>query len=169
MSTLNDIKESIQEMAGINGKANNMVFDAEVKAVSDEYITIESDGMELTQVRTCATTNGNKQNFRIYPKVGSSVVCLDLAGDRRDIIVIQYSEIDRVSIHEGKHTTANADELLKQLKNLTDRVDALYNAINYSAFGTADGGKVLQANMQAYLVGKQSEDYSKIEDKTLKH
>lgn len=169
MSTLGDIKQTIQEIAAQNGVAKKMVFDAEVVSVSDEFISIRAEGMEITEVRTCAVTDGNKNNIRIYPKVGSSVVCLDIGGDQRDIIVLQYSEIDKISIHKGEHTTVYGDLLVEQLKNLTDRVDALYNVLGGWKVIPQDGGQALKTLVDSMLTGKKSEDYSKVEDKTLIH
>ena len=169
MSTLGDIKQIIQEIAAQNGVAKKMVFDAEVVSVSDEFISIRTEDMEITEVRTCAVTDGNKNNIRIYPKVGSSVVCLDIGGDQRDIIVLQYSEIDKISIHKGEHTTIYGDLLVDQLKNLTDRVDALYNVLSGWKVIPQDGGQALKTLVDSMLTGKQSEDYSKVEDKTLIH
>lgn len=169
MSTLGDIKQTIQEIAAQNGVAKKMVFDAEVVSVSDEFISIRTEDMEITEVRTCAVTDGNKNNIRIYPKVGSSVVCLDIGGDQRDIIVLQYSEIDKISIHKGEHTTIYGDLLVDQLKNLTDRVDALYNVLSGWKVIPQDGGQALKTLVDSMLTGKQSEDYSKVEDKTLIH
>lgn len=169
MSTLGDIKQTIQEIAAQNGVAKKMVFDAEVVSVSDEFISIRTEDMEITEVRTCAVTDGNKNNIRIYPKVGSSVVCLDIGGDQRDIIVLQYSEIDKISIHKGEHTTVYGDLLVEQLKNLTDRVDALYNVLSGWKVIPQDGGQALKTLVDSMLTGKKSEDYSKVEDKTLIH
>lgn len=169
MSALNDIKELIQKIAANNGRADNMVFEAEVVSVEDETIVIWSEEMELTRVRTCAATDNNANNLRIYPKKGSSVVCLDIAGDRRDIIVLQYSEIDKISLHKGEHTTVYGDLLVEQLKNLSGRVDALYNLFSSWTPVAQDGGSALKTLASSTLAGKQGEDYSKIEDNTLKH
>lgn len=169
MSTLDEIKRAIQQMAYAHGRADNMIFEAEVADVQDETISVRTEDMELTSVRTCATTDGNKQNLRIYPKVGSTVVCLDLGGDRRDIIVLQYSEIDKVTIHKGEHTSLYGDLLVDQLNNLTKRVDAIYDMFSNWTPTPQDGGAALKTQATAKLTGKQSEDYSKVEDKTLMH
>lgn len=169
MSILEEIKRAIREIAKENGEAKNMVFEAEVVSVQDETISVRSEEMELTEVRTCSVTDGNSRNLRIYPKVGSTVVCLDIGGDRRDIIVLQYSEIDRISIHEGRHTSVNADLLVEQLKNLTGRVDALYQGIQQAVPTPQDGGSAILTTIKAKIAGKQSEDYSKVEDETLMH
>lgn len=169
MSTLDEIKRAIREIAKENGVANDMVFEAEVVSVQDETITIKAEDMEMSEVRTCATTDGNKQNLRIYPKVGSTVVCLDLGGDRRDIIVLQYSEIDKVTVHKGEHTSLYGDLLVDQLNNLTKRVDAIYDMFSSWTPTPQDGGAALKTQATAKLTGKQSEDYSKVEDKTLMH
>lgn len=168
MSTLEEIKRAIREMS--SGHIDGMIFEAEVVKVSDETISVKEDGTELTEVRTCADTDGDRQNLRIYPKVGSTVVCLDLSGDKRtDIIVIQYSKIEKVTIHGGEHTSVNGDLLVEQLKNLTARVDALYDAFRSWTPAAQDGGSALKTTAMAKISGKQSEDYSRVEDKTIKH
>lgn len=170
MSTLGEIKKAIQNIAATQGRADSMLFEAEVVSVSDETITVKADGMELTDVRTCASTDGDNQNFRIYPKVGSTVVCIDLSGSRRtDCLVLQYSLIDKVSIHEGKHTAIYGDLLVEQLKNLSGRVDALYEGIQQAVPTPQDGGAAILGTLKGKIAGKQSEDYSKVEDKTLIH
>lgn len=169
MSALSEIKDLIQQIAANNGRADNMVFEAEVIEVEDETITIWAEDMELTRVRTCASSDGDTQNLRIYPVVGSTVVCLDIAGDRRDIVVLQYSAIDHVTIHGGKHTTINGDLLVDQLQNLTDRVDALYEAFKNWSPVSQDGGSALKGLLTTALSKNKTEDYSKVEDKTIKH
>lgn len=168
MSTLDEIKRAIREIAKENGVANDMVFEAEVVSVQDETISVRTEDMELTSVRTCATTDGNKQNLRIYPKVGSTVVCMDLGGDRRDIIVLQYSDIDKVTLHKGAHTSVYGDLLVEQLNNLTKRVDAIYDMFSGWTPTPQDGGAALKTQASSKLI-YQSEDYSKVEDKTLMH
>ena len=168
MTALEEIKELIRKIAQ-NGKSSDLVFEAEVVKVSDETITIRTEGMDISEVRTCSATDGNRQNLRIYPRIDSTVVCLDIGGDRRDIIVLQYSDIEKISIHGGEHTSVNGDLLVEQLKNLTDRVDTLYDIFKSWTPVAQDGGSALKATATTKMAGKRREDYSRIEDETLKH
>ena len=63
----------------------------------------------------------------------------------------------------------NADLLVEQLKNLTERVDALYQGIKQAVPTPQDGGSAILTTLKAKIAGKRSGDYSKVEDNTLKH
>lgn len=172
MSTLGEIKEALLSIASVQGKANDMIFEAVVDDLNEGTrgtIGVSVNGMHLSNVRLCATGDNAQGNMFIGPPLGSTVLCLDIAGDRRDVVVIMFSKVDTVTFFEGKHTIANADVMVKQLQNLSKRVDALYNAINKGVPGSADGGAALQKSMQGFIAGKTSEDWKDCQDNRITH
>jgi len=90
------IKKLIQNIADHERPA---LFSAKVKSVSGDTCTVQIGKLELTDVRLRAICNGKSDTLRITPKEGSIVLLADLSdGGMRDLVVIQYSEIDEVFI-----------------------------------------------------------------------
>lgn len=171
MSRIEELRTAIQAIAEQSvGNTNDLVFEAEVAEVQDETITILTEGMRLTDVRTCAMTDGDDANLRIYPAVGSTVVCLDAsAGARRDVVVLQYSAIRKITVNGGEQSVPNGTELKSQLEVMSQRIDALYDAIRNSPTGKQDGGELYKQSMVTSLADVKKERFDEIEDKTLLH
>ncbi len=70
----------------------------------------------------------------------------------------------------GSETTANATELQKQLNVMSQRVDALFNAIKSGVPSSMDGGAAYKASMVGILsAASQKEDFSNMIDNKIKH
>lgn len=70
----------------------------------------------------------------------------------------------------GSETTANANDLKKQLTTMSGRIDALFNAIKSGVPAPMDGGAAYKASMTGILsAASQKEDFSNIIDDKIKH
>lgn len=70
----------------------------------------------------------------------------------------------------GSETTANATDLKKQLTIMSQRVDALFNAIKSGVPAPMDGGAAYKASMTGILsAASQKEDFSNMIDDKIKH
>lgn len=70
----------------------------------------------------------------------------------------------------GSETTANANDLKKQLTTMSGRIDALFNAIKSGVPAPMDGGAAYKTSMTAILsAASQKEDFSNIIDDKIKH
>lgn len=70
----------------------------------------------------------------------------------------------------GSETTANANDLKKQLTIMSARIDALFNAIKTGVPAPMDGGAAYKASMTGILAAaSKKEDFSNIIDDKIKH
>jgi hypothetical protein len=70
----------------------------------------------------------------------------------------------------GSETTANANDLKKQLTTMSRRIDALFNAIKSGVPAPMDGGAAYKTSMIGILAAaSQKEDFSNIIDDKIKH
>lgn len=70
----------------------------------------------------------------------------------------------------GSETTANANDLKKQLTTMSGRIDALFNAIKSGVPAPMDGGAAYKASMTGILsAASQKEDFSNMIDDKIKH
>lgn len=172
MGVLNDIREVIREIAAQESEQRTPFHVGTVKSVSDdgETCSVEFDGAEWTDVRLTAVTDGSC-DVKMYPKVNSYVIVADLSnGSLTDLVVVTYSQFDRIELGEAKHTSANADTLKDELTKLTKRVDILYDAIRNGVPTAQDGGAALQKTMVAILeTATDKESWNDIEDKNIMH
>lgn len=118
------LKESLIRYLGLNKKPYNIFF-AKVRSVQDYTCGIEVSDIELTGVSLCATINENKNNLIIKPKIGSDVLVADLSGGEfRTLVVIQYTEVESISLNGGKLGG------LINIEGLTDKINKLIDAFN---------------------------------------
>lgn len=70
----------------------------------------------------------------------------------------------------GSETTANATDLKKQLTIMSQRIDALFNAIQSGVPSPMDGGAAYKTSMTGILsAASQKEDFSNMIDDKIKH
>lgn len=81
----------------------------EVVSVDGDLCVCRLDELEIPDVRLSAIPEGSADGLLITPKVGSVVMVADLsAGTLRDLMVVQYTEIETIRFHQGA-TTITAD------------------------------------------------------------
>lgn len=125
MNELSKIKKSIKNIAKDGSAAK--VFTAKVKSVSGETCDIEYDGALLTDVRLRAVINGKNSKMLITPKIDSYVLIMDMNGDYTNLVVLNYSEIDRIDIDVETDIIINGgkNDGLVKIRELTEKLNDL--------------------------------------------
>jgi len=94
-----EIRHNIERIANSN---NRSLFHAIVRSVNGDVCTIEYGNTILTDVRLTAISDVSDNAIVVIPKVGSAVVVADLSmGNMRDLVIIQYSTIESITINGG--------------------------------------------------------------------
>lgn len=173
MSTLNDIRQTIIDIAHQNASQRTAWHIAKVVSIDNggETCTVSCDNAQWTDVRLTAIADGNT-NFKVYPTIGSMVMVADLSnGQMADLAVIMFSQFSKMEFGSAEHTAVNGDILKQELDKLSNRVDLLYNAIKNGqpAKGSSDGGEAYQSTMLAILGEPDEEDWNSIQDENIKH
>jgi len=169
MTREQEIRELIRKIANNNTLG---VFTAEVVSVeTNNTCTIQIHDLKLTGVRLTSVTNKSTNTIVITPSVGSVVSVIDMGGEYRDLVVFQYTEIDKITINGGYLGGLTiTPELVTQLGNLSNRLDAVILALENGEVATGDGGASYKATVVAALkLITDKEDFSNIEDNTIKH
>jgi hypothetical protein len=107
MNVYSEIAGKIKSIARADGLRQSVIFSAKVEKVEGETCTITIDEVPITGVRLRAVVNNNAEQLLIQPKVGSYVMVADL-GELRQVVVVAYSEIDKIHIKIG-NTTVDID------------------------------------------------------------
>jgi len=152
------------------------------------------DGIEIN-FRLSACIDEDKQGVTLYPAVDSYVLLAPIEGNETDCYVAMYSKVDQVELKLADHSitiskdggikiqsnqieinsgknggVVNAKELEKQLKTLSQRVDAIYNAIQLALPMPNDGGANLKTTMLTALnAAPLPPDFSNIENPKFTH
>lgn len=99
MANERDIRQKIIEIA--RGKAS-WLFLAEVTGVAGLTCSVRMGDTELSDVQLTALANENN-SLLVTPAVGSMVLVADLSGgDRRELYVLQYGDIQQITINGGQ-------------------------------------------------------------------
>lgn len=136
MSKEREIKDVIQQIAGDGGRSQGLFFVADVVSASDDVCDVKVDELTLTNVRTGAIADTNANKLRIKPKLGSKVMVADLYGDKTQLLVVAFSEVESITINGG---TLGG---LVKIQDLTNKLNALVNTFNshtHSFEGTVEG------------------------------
>ena len=165
MDTYGEIKRKLRNIAA--GKA--LIYEGEVKSVSGSTCTVDIGGVELADVRLTALPG--ETDILITPKVGSHVVLADLEGGTlRNLCVVQYGEVEQIQLNGGQHPICNTDTLKTELQKMSKRIDAIIEALKYSATAAQDGGLTYKRQIATALDAiAQTEDFSDIEDTKITH
>ena len=126
-----------------------------------------NEDAELLEVQLIAENSVN--GVLLTPKINSVVTVSFLDVD--NCFVSQYGELETVEIRGSElGGLIIAESLKKQLDIVTSRIDTLYDAINNGTFVAQDGGATLLTSMQTEIAKQtETEDYSDIENKNVKH
>lgn len=165
-----DNSKRIAQLISELGKAYSVrVVEGDVVSVDGDTCTVDIDGLVVSDVRLRATPmDAGGRSVVIYPSIGSSVLLSMPSGRSTDVAVIQWSEVDKVVIGDGKESVTNGTELKKQLETMSDRVQALFDALINS--GTDPQGGIDKVSVTSKLQSVTTkEDFNNIEDKTLLH
>ncbi len=169
----------IQNIVG----TNNMlpaIFTAQIKSVDGDKCTIDIDGLQLTDVRLRAVVNGENSKILITPKIDSYVLVADVSGGKlTELVVVQFSEIDKIEIDCETEIIINGGDNagLVKIKELTDKLNVIENDINnlkavFSAWlpVVQDGGKSLKMALGTWYGSQLTQtQQSDIENDKIKH
>jgi hypothetical protein len=182
MDSLSKIKQSIRNIAGNTGGILTSVFPAKIKEANGAICTVLIGDLELTDVRLRAVLNNSEEQLLITPKKDSYVLVTDLSGGNlTELAVLQYSEIEEISLKIGNQTLqANKggfvfnggkfDGLVK-IKELTQKLNDLTNKFNSHIHATTAtiGASAAVGVISATTSQAQAFDKSDYEDIKIKH
>lgn len=160
MDDFSRIKRSIRQIAG----HREMLYVGRVKSVDGETCTVQVDDLTLSDVRLRAVVNGKESKMLITPACESYVTMIDLGDAMTDLLVIAYSEIEKVEI-TAKEVIFNGGENggLINIEKLTEKLNALANDLQTHTHVCPNG----QTAITETLVTKFSK--SDYEDEKVKH
>ena len=147
----------------------SLFFAAEVVSAKDEKCSVKVGTTTLSDVRTGAVIDGNANNLRIKPTVGSMVLVADLSGGgMSDLAVIGFSEVDTIMINGG------AFGGLVKIQELTDKLNELVTKFNnhtHSGVVTAVAGQATGTIGTSGAPVSTASDFEKsyYEDEKIKH
>lgn len=157
MSIYSDIAEKIKQMSG---GITNVLFLAKVKDVKDDACTIMIEDLELTDVRLRSVLNSEDNKIVITPKKDSTVLVADLShGEMRELVIVQYSEVEKVEVCIGGSAIEVSDgditinggknDGLVKIVELTNKLNELVDAFKnhtHSVTGNTSSGEPIAAN-----------------------
>ncbi|EGV44244.1 hypothetical protein BZARG_791 [Bizionia argentinensis JUB59] len=112
MADLGDIKKLLREVVGANP---NLPIPATVISVSGDTCKVKlNSGLELTDVKLKATSNGDANFVLITPKANSQVLLLSLSGGLENLTVIKVDDVEKLEYQQ--------DGILVQVDSTTPKV-----------------------------------------------
>lgn len=140
MDDFSRIKRSIRQIAG----HREMLYVGQVKSVDGETCTVQVDDLTLSDVRLRAVVNGEESKMLITPEVGSFVTMIDLGTSLTDLLVIAYSEIEKVEIACDKVSFNGGNNGgLINIQALTEKLNSLIMEFNAHTHSVPQLGKSL--------------------------
>lgn len=160
MSRAKDIRESIKRIAGAKGMP---LFAAEVTAVDGKTCTVKHGTLELSDVRLVSVANKSTNHIVVTPATGSVVLVADLSGgDMRDLAVIQYGEIEKITINGGDlGGLIKIDDLTAKLNSLADTVNSLVQTFNSHTHQVSTTGSAAAQTGMAVAVTSPAQEADK--------
>lgn len=172
MSKERDIKEAIQQIAREGGTLQGMFYVADVVSASDDECVVDIDGLQLSGVRTGAIVDDNTNKLRIKPKAGSKVMVADLYGDKTQLMVVSFSEIESITINGGNlGGLVEIEKLKDNLNSLKSYVDDLQTlaATAMSPMSALDKGTSVGTFNATWNTKKSTFSWENMEDTKIKH
>lgn len=179
MSKEQDIKQAIRAITGNGGGRLWLV--GVVKSVEGESCTVDVGGLELTDVRLTAASDGTDGKLLLTPKEGSAVLLADLSGgELRDLAVVGYTAVEsieatceQITLNGGENGgLVNIESLQNNLDNIKDYLDAMKKAIGtgFTSVGasTAANGALGKQAFEAQMA-TQMLNYEDMEDTKITH
>lgn len=177
MSKEQDIKEAIRAIAGRGGGRLWLV--GVVKSVEGESCTVDVGGLELTDVRLTAASDGADGKLLLTPKEGSAVLLADLSGgELRDLAVVGYTAVEsieatceQITLNGGENGgLVNIENLVSKLNTIEKDINSLKQAFSTWVPVPQDGGSSLKTSVASWaaqqLMQTQTSD---IEDPKITH
>lgn len=163
MDDYSKINRKIKEIAGTQSAE---IFTCEVKSVNGMECEVSAGDLLLSEVRLCAVSDENKNNLIITPKVGSQVMVADMSkGEKRDLAVVKYSEVESISINGGKlGGLIKIEELVKKINALIDAFNTHTHQVSTTGSASAQSGATTSMSSSVQEIKRED-----IEDKKIKH
>lgn len=155
------------------GKIPAIIEPATVKSVDTENLTcvVElTDETEISDVRLKAAIDGVQDGIVQIPAVDSTVLVASIGNKVSVRCIIMVSEVSEVLINGGDNGgLINIQTLIAELNKTNAVVDALKDSLLNWTPVPNDGGQALKTYAGTQLAGKDTGDFSNMEDEKVKH
>lgn len=127
MDSLSEIRESIRNMAAGTGGAR--IFTAKVLSTDGETCCVDIDGLVVSDVRLRAVVNGEESGILVTPKTGSYVTVADLSGNLTRLVVVGFSEVEKIEVNADDRIIFNGGQNhgLVKVENMVGWMQKVYN------------------------------------------
>ena len=132
---IEDIARALRSLAG---QKQTLVIPAQVKKIDKDNLTctVEFESLEY-EARLTAIVDSNGGRSAILPKQDSWVLCVPVAGNEADLVVIAYSEIESISIvHDNVKITTDSTGVV--IENGQTKLQIQNNEINIISAGKVE-------------------------------
>lgn len=145
MNPLSEIRKSIKGMTSGNGR----LFTAKVLSADGETCCVEIDGLVLSDVQLRAVVNGEESGILITPKTGSYVTVADLSGDLTRIVMVGFSEVEKISIDTEADIVINGGSFggLVKIEDLVGTLQHIVNTFNTHTHTVPNGTSAIPATL----------------------
>ena len=125
MNPLSEIRKSIKGMASGGGG----LFTAKVLSADGEKCCVDIDGLVVSDVQLRAVVNGEESGILITPKTGSYVTVADLSGDLTRIVVVGFSEVEKIEVNADDKIIFNGGQNkgLVKVEKMVNWMQKVYN------------------------------------------
>lgn len=94
----------------VGGTKGLSLFTAKVLSTDGETCCVDADGLVLSDVQLRAVVNGEESGILITPKTGSYVTVADLSGDLTRIVVVGFSEVEKIEVNADDKIVFNGGQ-----------------------------------------------------------
>lgn len=154
------------------GKKPMTVEPATVKSVDSDKLTcvVElMDETEIPDVRLKAAIDNVKDGIVQIPKIDSTVLVARI-GESSQRFVVAVSEVEETLFNGGNNGgLINIQTLIEGLNKTNEVVNAIKDSLLNWTPVASDGGAALQLFANTQLSGKETGDFSSMEDIKVKH
>lgn len=125
MNPLSEIRKSIKGMTSGNGR----LFTAKVLSADGETCCVDIDGLVVSDVQLRAVVNGEESGILITPKAGSYVTVADLSGDLTRMVVVGFSEVEKIEVNADDKIIFNGGQNkgLVKVEKMVNWMQKVYN------------------------------------------
>jgi hypothetical protein len=144
-----------------------------VQSVDDDKLTcvvVPLDGPEILDVRLKAGIDEVQDGLVQKPTIGSIVLVALIGNDQDTRFVIAFSSVDQTLFNGGLNGgLINIQTLITELGKTNSLVNAIKDSLSNWVPVPNDGGAALKNLVNANLPGKNTGDFSDMEDDKVKH
>ncbi|MGP1526398.1 MAG: hypothetical protein ACTTI2_03210 [Bacteroidales bacterium] len=186
MDRYSQLADLLRSVIGVNKKRGTFFLMETVK-VEGDLCTAKIDSLEIPGIRLSAIDGGTEKGVKITPAQGSIILVADISGDLRDLVVLGYTEVERIDckvgdmsllikkdvicLNDGKNDgLVNVNSLVEKLNILEKELNSLKTTFTTWTPVPSDGGSSLKgALMQWSGQSISSTMKSDLEDNKIKH